>query len=292
MKKYFKYYIFLSLAVFSACKKEAAPLASSQEEDAYVRVDNPSNAVQHAIYEVYQQSNIPVLYTDTISKSPLKILDLNYQLSGANTAYIYTYPTQQEDILAGVAFVKEQILPVIGKNVKVYSISLMDVLKTEIVYNPSYSVVTNYAVVNGLTTVAIANVSTIRSLTPAQLKDYRANVLAGMVINTMAGSGSANPFFAVSAGNYGKYVYGTASTPTSLEYKIKEEYGFFTNGTEYPGYYQIGTQIEDLNDYLKKIFSLTATEFKTQYGSYPIIMQKYNTLMPALTALGIDFTKI
>ena len=292
MKTYLKYYVLFSIALFSACEKEETPLRSLPTDNSYARYDNPSNPVDHAIYEVYQQSNIPILYTDTISKNPLEILNLNYQLSGANTAYIYTYPKQQADILAGVTFVRDQILPVVGKNVKVYSISLMDVLKTEIVYNPSYSVVTNYAVVNGLTTVAIANVPAIRTMNASQLKAYRAGVLAGVLVNSLATSDLLTQFYAVSNNNYGKWVYGTEDTNTSLMYKTKEEYGFFTNGTEYPTSYQIGTQIQDLTEYLNKIFSLNAQEFNAAYASYPLIMLKYNYIKGALNKLGVDLTKI
>ncbi len=293
MKIYKKYLFILGVAALAACKKEdRTPEASTPEKDVYARVDNASSEIDHQVYLVYQQSKIPILYTDTLAKNPIKILNLNYQISGPQTTFIYTYPKTKEAILAGISFVKNSILPPLGPKIKVYSISLLDNLKTVLVYSPTYSVTTNYSVLNGLTTFGIANVSSISTMTAVQLKSYKAEILTNLLLNPLNTSGALSSFYAVSASYYGKYVYGTVTDTNYLQYKDKKEYGFIPNGTEYPTSYQIGDQTADLKDYLGKILSLSASEFEAQYGAYPLVMSKYNLLKAALIAQGFDLTKV
>ena len=292
MKIYKKHLLVIGLAVLSACKKnDSAPLASAPVADPYARFDNTSSEIEHQVYLVYQQTQIPILYNDTLSKNPLKKVNLNYQLSGPLSDYIYSYPKTKADILSGIYFVKNSILPPLGK-IKVYSISLLDTLKIVQVYGPTYSVTTNYKVINGLTTIGIANVPAISTMTTDQLKSYKAEVLTNILINPLVSSGTLGDFYKISAAYYGKYVYGDVTNDYYLQYKDKREYGFVPNGTEYPGSYQIGDQTADLKDYLAKVLSLSASEFQTQYGSYPLVMSKYNFLKIALAAVGFDLTKV
>lgn len=291
MKAYKKYLFILVVIALVACKKEKnTPEASIPDPNPYVRVDNASSDVDHQIYMIYAETQIPILYTDTLSKSPLVKINLNYQLSGAATTYRYSYPKTKADILSGINFVKNNILPPLGK-IKVYSISLLDTLKTVTGTSPNLTT-TSYTVLNALSTVAIANVPAIAAMTAAQLKTYKASILTNMLLSPLNTSGALTNFYQVSKAYYSRSVYGTVTDANYLQYKDKKEYGFIPTGTESTSYYLLGDQTADLKDYLNKMFTLSAAEFQTQYGNYPLMMSKYNFLKIALVAIGFDITKV
>lgn len=292
MKTYFKYIVVLFFALFTACKKDSMPMASDPAQDAYARVDNASSDIDHQIYLIYQQTKIPILYSDTISKSPLNILNLNYQIAGSNGSYVYSYPKSKTDILAGIAFIRDRIIPALGPNVKVYSISLLDTLKTVQVYSPYYSVTTNYSVVPALTTFGIANVPQIATMNADQLKAYKAGIFTNLLVNPLNTSGLLKDFNAVSAAFYNKYAYLGYDPPGSLPLIDKRGYGFLLDGTESPYYYLTPDETGDLKLFLSKVLTMSAADFQAQNGDYTLVMSKYNLLKEALLTLGFDLTKV
>lgn len=292
MKTYLKYLVIICFALLTACKKDSMPEASDPAKDDYARVDNASSDIDHQIYLVYQQTKIPVLYSDTISKNPLNILNLNYQLAGSNSSYIYTYPKSKTDILAGIAFVRDKILPALGPKIKVYSITLLDTLKTVQVYGPYYSVTTNYSVVSALTTFGIANIPQIAAMNAGQLKAYKADIFTNLLVNPLSSSGLLKEFNTVSATFYNKYAYQGYDPPGSIPFADKRVYGFILDGTESPYYFSTPDETGDLKLFLSKVLTMTAADFEAQNGDYPLVMNKYNLLKEALTTLGFDLTKV
>jgi len=292
MKNYLKYLVVFGFALLTACKKDSAPEASAPAEDTYMRADNASSEVDHQIYLVYQQTKVPVLYTDTVSKNPLELVNLNYQMAGSNSSYIYSYPKNKQDILAGIAFVRDKILPALGPKIKVHSISLLDTLKTEIVYSPTYIITTNYTVIQGLTTLAIAKVPSIAAMTPDELVAYQAEVFTNLLLNPLDASGLMPNFYKVSTGYYDKSALNQSDSPYYLPWKDKREYGFLLDGSESDYYYVTPSQSGDLKLFLSKILSMSAADFEAENGNYPLVMNKYNMLKEALNTLGFDLTKV
>jgi len=293
MKTSIKCTLVIAITIFLGCKKQdSVPVASEPAPNAYVRSDNASDDIDHQIFLVYKQTGIPILYTDTLSRSPLNILNLNFQIGGPSSIYQYTYPKKKADILTGVNFIRDRILPPLGSKIKIYSISLLDSLKTVIKYSATYSLTTNYSFVPGLTSFGIANIPKLATMSPGQLATFRADVLTNILIAPLNASTSLTGFYAVSAAYYSRYVYGTVTDASYLQYKDKKEYGFIPTGSESTSFYQLGDQTADLKDYLNKIFTMSAADFQARYGAYPLVMSKYNLLKGALTSMGFDLTKI
>ena len=292
MNTYLKYLVVFYFALLTACKKDSAPEASKPTDDTYARADNASSEVDHQIYLVYQQTNVPILYTDTVSKNPLELVNLNYQMAGSNTSYIYSYPKNKSDILAGIAFVRDQIIPALGSKIKLHAISLLDTLKTEIVYNPSYIITTNYTAVPALTTFAIARVPAITTMRPDELATYKADIFTNLLLNPLSTSGLMANFYKVSSGFYDKYSYNQADSPYYLPWKDKREYGFLLDGTETDYYFGTPSQSGDLKVYLSKILTMSVADFESMNGNYPLVMNKYNLVKEALNSLGFDLTKV
>jgi len=293
MKTYLKYSVVLLFAVLTACKKDSMPEASAPVLNNYGRMDNPSNEVDHQIYLFYQETKVPVFYSDTISTNPLNVLNLNYQLAGPSSSYIYTYAKKKADLLSGIAFVKNQLLPALGPKIKPYSFSLLDTVKTVIVYSPDYSFTTNYNVLPGLTTFGIAGIPRIATMTPAELVTYKADIFISLLTNPLNSSGLLKDFSSASAGFYSKYAYpGAVNNDFYLEFKDKREYGFILDGYESEYGYSTPTEFTDLTQFLTKVLTVSQADFEAVYGNYPLVMSKYNLLKEAITTLGFDLTKI
>lgn len=291
MKTYLKYLAIIFFALLTACKKDSTPVASDLVADAYARTDNTANEVDHQIYLVYAQTKTPILYTDTLSKTPLEIVNLNYQMAGTNSSYTYTYPKNKADILTGIAFVRDKILPALGTKIKVHAISLLDTLKIVQVYGPTYSVTTMYTVFPTFSTFAIANVPGIATMTAEELTAYKAEIFSNLLINPLTLSGLLPNFNKVSKGYYDKYAYLGNDNSYYLPFKDKREYGFLLDGTETDYYFSTPSETKDLKIFLNNILTMSAADFQELNGNYPLVMNKYNLLKEALSTLGFDLTK-
>jgi len=292
MKTYLKYLVVIFFAMLSACKKDSMPVASDPVADAYVRTDNTSSEIDHQIYLVYQQTQIPILYTDTLRKNPLQVINLNYEMAGSNSSYTYTYPKNKADILTGIAFVRDKILPPLGPNIKIHSLTLLDTLKIVQVYGPTYSITTNYNVIPALTTFGIANIPRIATMTCVELATYKADIFTNLLINPLTSSTLLADFYKVSSGFYSGYAYLGATSSYYLPFKDKREYGFILDGTESPYYFTTPDEAGDVKLFLSNILTMSAADFQTLNGNYPLVMNKYNLLKTALTTLGFDLTKV
>ncbi|HEY0177433.1 MAG TPA: hypothetical protein VGC08_13710, partial [Pedobacter sp.] len=266
--------------------------ASVPVADPYVRIDNTSSDVDHQIFLLYQQSQLPVLYSDTLSKSPLTILNPNYQIAGFNTSYIIKYLKKKADILTGVTFVRDKLLPPLGTKIKLHSVLLIDTLMTSQYYSATYSVVTYFNVYQGISALGIANIPRISTMSSTQLQAYKADIFTTLLLGPLNSGDILKNFNLVSAAYYNKYYYAGVTAAGYLTSADKTVYGFIPDGKETASYYASVDQTTDLKLFLSKILTLSDTDFKAQYGSYPLIMSKYSLLKTALTATGFDLTKI
>jgi hypothetical protein len=279
MLKYISLLLIAGLAI--SCKKEAAPTPSDQGTNPYARVDNASSPVDHAIYELYQSTGVPVFYTDTIATDPLLKFTYNLQLDPA--AYLQiNYLTDQQDILNGVSLLKEGILPYLTDSLMPFSIMLTD----SIISTSSNHVVQALKTFQALNGLVISNVSQIRNMPPDTLAAYRAAILKDILFTPVMRSAGIDSFYAVSNAYYNKNVYGDGSITGYLAYKPKEEYGFLEVNYESSVYYQAPAQADDLDAYLGAVLSVPANDFTTTYNSYPLVMKKYNKLVAIVKAIG------
>lgn len=285
MKTYFLLLLLPFAAGIFSCKKEATPPASADVADAYVRLDNPANEADHQSFLLYQETGIPVLFTDTLSKDPLALLNYRYLITGTDSLLTVRFVQTTADRVAGVNFIRNEILPHLSKNLYPYSILLADSVYSYIPAYPSRKMVA-YNAYPALSSLLISQVSNISTMIPDSIKTYRRDILKGILLQPLANSDLLKAFFAVSKAYYGKYASGTTTSGSYIPYQVKEVYGLLTNGSEYPGYYYAGDQTGDLTDYLNQVLVLTPQEFAAKYGNYSLVMTKYTLLQKALTAAG------
>lgn len=289
MKKYLIYFSLTALLFsINGCKKTADSPVSADQSDPYVRQDNAGNEADHQIYLFYKETGIPVLYSDTVAKNPLETIKLSYHLTSIDSLVTVRYLHQQADILVGLNFVKTQISPYLPKTIRPYSILLTDSVFTYDIDYANVKTVKPLSAYLGLKTLAISYVSKIKNMNAQELKVYRKDVLKALLTVKISENGAlTDPFYTVSKAYYNVTAIGYYTRPGStIPYKIKELYGFLSDGTEDPTYYATGAPLDDLARYLDVVLVLSPAEFKAQYQNYPLVMQKYTILVSILTNLG------
>lgn len=289
MKKYIILLLTGTVLMFS-CKKETAPDASPLVGDPFIRMDNPNNAVDHAIFELYQQSGVPVLYSDTLVKNPLTMLNVAYHITSFDSTLRIKFLKKSDDILYGLNFVKTQVLPSLGGSLKPYSLLLADTTTGTVVatINGVRTIVNMlYNAYPGLNTLVVSKVSAISKMAPDTLAFYRKDIFKSILqIPLFQTPALLKDFNAVSAAFYNKSAYGDGSITGYIAYKPREAYGFVSLTPTPAGFYSTGSQADDLNGYLDVVLSRTRAQFATQYGSYPLVMSKYDLLAKVLVSLG------
>ncbi|QEC78874.1 Rossmann-fold NAD(P)-binding domain-containing protein [Mucilaginibacter ginsenosidivorax] len=288
MKRYLIYFSAICLFLAS-CKKEENPKASPNMQDPFARIDNTNNPADHQIYLFYKESGIPVLYNDTVAKTPLTKLNLGYHLTTVDSMVTAKYLHNQADILAGLDFVKNQIAPHLSNSLKPYSILLTDSVYT---FQPDPSgsgalVKVPLSAYLGFNTVAISYVPAIKTMDQTQLKIYRKDILKVILTAKIGADPSlTTKFYAVSSAYYGKTAYGSTQSPYYLIYQPKPVYGLLPDGTEGPNYYDVHGPAEDLAAYLDTVLVMSPADFVNTYQSYPLVIQKYNYLLDIFKTIG------
>ena len=164
-KNNFLYILFLSV-LFTACDKEDHLTPSNVGRD-WFTIEDSNDPVDHAIYQFYTETGIPVFYNDTIgeetrfdhwgnSYTHYEILQFgSSSLGGTETPNPFSsYELcPKEDVVDGLEFLREEIVPVLPESIKITSFLL---LKSLTPWNPA--VVSNEAF-KGLNTVLISRVS-------------------------------------------------------------------------------------------------------------------------------------
>lgn len=280
MHKYIS--LLLIACLFICCNKEAALTASPDNGNPYSRMDNPSSVADHAIYELYKSTGVPVFYNDTITTSPLLFFTYNLQLDPA--AYLQIkHLHDPEDIVYGVNMLKESILPFLGDSLKPFSIMLVDSVFATPAGSHSILSMTTYAALTGL---VIANVAHIKNMPPDTLSAYRTAILKSVLFGPVSGKAATDKFYAVSLNYYNKSAYGDGSIAGYIAYQPKAQYGFLKVNYESSVYYQAPGQADDLDAYLEAILSMSVDAFQAKYGTYPLVMEKYNILVAIVKAVG------
>jgi hypothetical protein len=280
MKKYI--ILLLLTAVLFSCKKDSTPAPSANINDPFIRFDNTASDADHQIYLLYKSTGIPVLYTDTLTTSPLTLLNVGYHITSYDSLVTLRYLHNQEDIVAGVNFIKDNILPSLGGSLKPYSVLLTDSLYTYNVYRQK--VVLNAYL--GLQTLAVSRVAEIKTMPADVLKVYKKDIFKNILLVQLSQHDDLlKGFYAVSAAYYNQSAYGDGSIPGYIPYAPKETYGLMTDGTEFPGYYPTGDESTDLANYLDVVLVLSADEFAQKYADYPLVLTKYDLIVKVLTTL-------
>ncbi|SDL66333.1 hypothetical protein SAMN04487898_12260 [Pedobacter sp. ok626] len=310
-----KLYIILSLVLavlFTSCKKETTLEPSLLDKNFLSVQDNPSDPVDHEIYNIYIKYGVPIFYNDTVIREQrfdasgksfmyYETLAVNYALTGTTSAGTvaplpdyYKIPAAKTSLMPLILFIRDEVISKLPKGIYVPSILLLDSLN---------SLSSGTFAVRGLNTIGISKGNKFSTLNATSKNILRAAVLRSMV-STFINSDANATWLSTNFLNISRAFYTTAdvysSTKSQLElskvyfansgFNKPEQIGFLGkySGEDY-GFPRTPTIAQDINMYLEAVFANTTAQFTATYGSYVPVMLKYNRIKTKLVEMGFTF---
>lgn len=295
-KNNFLYILFLSV-LFTACDKEDHLKPSNVGRD-WFAIEDSNDPVDHAIYQFYTETGIPVFYNDTIgeetrvdhwgnSYTHYEILQFgSSSLGGTETPNPFSsYELcPKEDVVDGLEFLREEIVPVLPESIKITSFLL---LKSLTPWNPA--VVSNEAF-KGLNTVLISRVSELKDMSDAERLNMKGAIFNAVLATPVSGyTEELAAFYQATRSCYTENLYGCAG------WYFYNRYGFsdpravgFLKDPNPSDYGSMPTEVQDVGVYIKAMFIYTPEEFEALYGTFSVVMTKYEIMKTVLRDIGVS----
>lgn len=313
------YFMFLFF-FFTGCGKEDNLFPSKEDRNWFVITGDSDLPVDQAIYDLYKKWEIPVFYNDTIGReergvdyngNPIiyyRILNLNYSINGANnTDFVekrISLVKSEEDLLAGVRWVDEMLLPKMPKVFHQTSILLLDSL-----YNFQYGmpVLPLLEVYQGMETLAIGNIPAIAKMEQDECEEVVNRILVYLTTSYLSTKAPVkmDDFYKVSYNHEQQWTYYKVNVKPAPDYPGQtylpsarwETYGFLDydhskysklepNPTE-EWWYWLPDVDDDVEDFVLAVLVYTPEEFEMKYQEYPKVKEKYTLMREILVDLGI-----
>ncbi len=321
MRKIF--YILYCMALF-ACGKENDLDSQIRFDDLYSIQDDPNNLVQHEIYNIYKDYGVPVYFNDTVGKVFLKT-DVNgqpvYQIEKLDLAwkydsyekinYRFQYITDSKRQLEVIGLIKNY-LELADRVLYPFCFFISENVESENLDNDEISIISDPYLV-GFRTVTIVMNNWKEGKEQAVLADLKRSMIVQKIQNY---SQDLVDFKQVSDANwYGqKWWHELADfvpqnydcnvldpdyegdlTGDDLEAKRAEardiagRFGFVMGAVFGDGLFTPWDTKEDLKYFVKVILATPEATFREQWGSYPLVMEKYEILYKIITEkLGVE----
>lgn len=280
------------LALTGGCSKEETTAFNDYDKNWLVVEDDANDASTHARYLFFKETGIPVFANDTIGTQQridvfgkeythYEKLSMSYSLGGVQTGapplvQSFTY-CNKADVATALTFLKDEIIPVLPKEVHVPSILLVNDMTSNAFGSYAFK---------GFNTVVIAQVSKIAGMDAATRANYKAAILRALLTNTILDSrfnSLLDKFYAVSRkyvpdrDAYGLYIYLLNSSVKGLPNGVPittQAIGFLGTDPRNSYYTPISTWM-DVCMYLEAAVANTQAQFKQKYGDNQRIMDKY-----------------
>ncbi len=303
------------LAVISAffllwgCEKDEIKTELGYYENLFEIKDDPSDSVQHRVYELYKKYNVPMFFNDTIGEAFVKVdihgdsiyryelLDLGWSFtSGGNTSgYTFQYLSSPAEKMRALD-IAEKYLESVFDYMRPYSMFL--VKKTKGTYSKFLPTFRTLLFTDVLTCNTEAKKDKyIENVVCRTVSDYLSNNHEDLVMKFKSISNSAH---------YGKeyktivkkcpedFDSEVLTDPNATEEQIAKvcavmgSVGFVSADTEKEmdwdifeevvKYYAPLNVVEDLEGYIREIFTHSKDEFINRWGNMPLVMQKYELI--------------
>lgn len=289
MKQYLNIFFILLCLTCGSCKKESVPPTSEKENDPFSRKDDPSNAIVHHIYDLYKTTGVPVFYSDTVQPgTPPVLLNVGYSITGDDNKLAFRYLKNETDVQAGLDFISARLLPKLGNQLKPYSILVADSILLNYYFDPGSGFeYFNYTdVYQGFRTLVIGGIPKLNTMQPAEVAIFCTKIFKAILLSKVRLQPAINDFYQASQNFYGRPVSGFEDNGYFLPYQEKEYYGFLSQGDEGSTYYRNPDKDSDVDQYLTMILSKSDAQIQSEYGSYNLVINKYNILRKIITDLG------
>ncbi|MGN6417853.1 MAG: hypothetical protein ACTHMC_10195 [Pseudobacter sp.] len=306
IKKSYGFLIFLLALTMIACKKEAALQPDNKEEFHLTVKDNPSDAVDHAIFQFYEATGIPVFYNDTVSRTQVDILNgtprysyqrlsIKYSPTGTQPGITWVLLPEKEALLPMLPLLKDRLVPQLANVFPLQSLFLVKSSRARQFEGLSARVNRPFL---GFNTLMLINVNPATMSDSAQRK-YVADALATIAykmlrpgydkrlvsdFNSITISTTSHPEV------YGRDLYllspdgnGTLEDFSFLPQRFLPE----TPAGLSPKWEH------DFLSYLEAVFFYNnnpSADFETDYAAYPLMIKKFKVIRTFLQEAGFKIS--
>lgn len=297
MKKNNVIYILFLSVLFMACDKEDHLTPSNVGKD-WFTLEDSNDPVDHAIYQFYTETGIPVFYNDTIGEETrydnwgnpythYEILQFgSSSLGGTETPNPFrSYELcPKEDVIDGLEFLRDEIVPVLPESIKITSFLLLESLTP---WNPS--VVSNEAF-KGLNTVLVSRVSELKNMSDAERQQMKGAIFNAVLATPVSGyTEELAVFYQATRSCYTENLYYCSGWNFYYRYGFSDPrtVGFLKDPNP-SDYSYFPTETQDVGMYIKAIFTYTPEEFEALYGTFSVVMTKYEIMRTVLRDIGVS----
>lgn len=295
-KNRFLYALLLSL-LFTACDKEEDNLTPSGLGKNWFVITDSEDPVDKAIYQFYKETGIAVFYNDTIGQETrvdnwgnaythYEVLQFSTSSLGG-TATGNPYQSWEfcpkENVVDGIQFLREEIMPLLPESIKIRSILLLKTL------TPYGGKSVSDEAFKGLNTVLVSHIPELKNMSDAERLNMKGAVLNALLATPVtAHAEELAVFYQTTRSCYTENLYGCAGWYFYNRYGFSDprDVGFLKDPNPYD-YNNMPTETEDVGMYIKAMFIYTSEEFEALYGTFDAVMAKYRIMVSVLKEIGV-----
>jgi len=294
--------VIAGILMMTACKKEAPIKPSNLDENNLIVKDNPSDPVDHAIYQFYQNTGVSLFYNDTLGRRQVgdsagipqyfyPRLAVTYSFAGTDNSVSFTLLKNKQQVLPMLELLKNDVLPFIPDSLSRPCILLVDSLA-------SNSAATGLPFPIGFNSYDGFNTIAIRTIDPDTMSADARKKFAASVLGDLGGKQLIvtqidkiyNEFY-----RFSNDLAPSQSGAYSVSFSVlspdgsqkPEDFGFIT-WFQYNGGIYTPNGISDVNSYLAAVINYTPESFAAVYAGFPAVIEKFNWVRPLAKALGFQ----
>lgn len=290
-------YYFLVVLCMTSCYDED-PVRAERGEPRYNLEDDPSDPVQHYIYDFYQKYRTIILTNPTI-------YDYKFNFSMKNRIEIIAPKQDKELLYKGLQFVEKVFIDVYTPEFK-ENFFPMSIIMADTIREAGFGSTAIQNSVSSTNFVAIGNIreNVVDKFTPEELVKIKAEINGNFWLSYLGKAKNVfeidSAFYKVSLKDYGKWL----SFYDGVEWEDIDFYsmGFISDDPEwheidpddpYNNIIKAPDDALDLKQWMCFIFEKTSAEMHEICSKYPKMKQKYEILRAAMIKCsGFDISSL
>ncbi len=297
--------LLLSLFALASCHDDENSTLSPSNVDVdwYVIKDNPNDELDHLIYEIYSKYQMPVYYNDTIGKEYrgldangdsiiyYKTMMLGYSIEEDVISLKYTLSKQRQDILEGVKFLEEYVIPFQQAGMKPKCFLLVeDMILSDEPVDLYY----------GMSGAAISRIAELKDMTREDKEAFGLRVRGSEWAHALVNSypEQLEDFYRLSD-NFNlngelkamhRQDIRNSLWGATFAWKPKEEYGFLssTPSSYWGEAYVCPTESADVLDFVMEVLKDDEVNFQKTHAEHSIILSKYEYMKKLVASVKED----
>ncbi len=295
---------YLLLTTLFSCEKEGALETTNTKEDYFTISPDATDPVSILRRDFFERTGVHLLFNDTLRHeqrgynsdgSPYwftEVIDPAYGLTTSNTRnYQYEYLSDETVMQKSINFIETYFLPRLGKQLRPYSILIVQQMYyLDDGYDSKWApnVPTRYVTYFNGPRCFVINMSRIGD-TEEKVNSNCQKIFSDIIKAKikLLDDKTMDEYYSICEAYYSKTLadFGLQYRPTMEElypYGFIDPYDGYTYGW-FP------SKSLDLNNFIKAFFANSEEEFRTKYGAYPLLIQKYEVMKKIASDMGFVF---